>query len=151
MVGEGAADTTLPQFFIDSEKDLPAHSSGCEVVAMIKSAEPWHGNNFAIRICILRSDKACRSLLVQAKMSPVLVIVTNLIGHEAFHMALIQYDQTIEQVSAAVADPSLSNTVLPRTSEQTDRTSRTNLSLSVRGMGSILRNIKPCQMHFPSV
>jgi hypothetical protein len=43
--------------------------------------------------------------------------VPDVIIHEALQMALIEHDHMVEQVPAAVADPTLDNAVLPRTSE----------------------------------
>ena len=84
---------------------------------MMQPAEPWHRDNFAALVRTFRRLTACRSLLAQAEMRPVVVIVTDVLVHQAFQMPFIENDDLIEQIPAAVADPSLSNTVLPWTSE----------------------------------
>ena len=58
-----------------------------------------------------------RGLFVQTTMRPIRVVITEVLDHEAFQMALIEYDDVIEQVAPTGADPTLRNTVLPRTAE----------------------------------
>ena len=55
-----------------------------------------------------------RGLFVQTTMRPIRVVITEVLDHEAFQMALIEYDDVIEQVAPTGADPTLRNTVLPR-------------------------------------
>ena len=50
-------------------------------------------------------------------MLSVLVVVTDLLAHQAFQMAFVENDDMVEQVAAAVAGPSLRDTVLPWTPE----------------------------------
>ena len=50
-------------------------------------------------------------------MCSILVVVTDVLIHQAFQMPLIEDDHMVKQIAAAVADPPLGNTVLPRTSE----------------------------------
>jgi len=48
-------------------------------------------------------------------MCPILVVVTDILSKQPFQMPLVQDDDMIQQVSAAAANPSLGNAVLPRT------------------------------------
>ena len=50
-------------------------------------------------------------------MRSVVVIVTDVLSHQAFQMPFIENDNMVEEIPAAVSDPTLSNTVLPRTAE----------------------------------
>jgi len=50
-------------------------------------------------------------------MRPVVMVVADVLGHEALEMPLIEHDDMIEQVSAAVADEALGDAVLPGTAE----------------------------------
>src|SRR5580698_7245422 len=50
-------------------------------------------------------------------MSSVLVVITDVFIHQAFQMPFVENDHVVEHVPAAVAYPSLGNTILPRTSE----------------------------------
>ena len=84
---------------------------------MMEAAEPWHGDNFAVGACILRCHTASWSLLVEPKMRPVVMVVIDVLIHKALHMPLIERDHMIEQIPAAVAYPTLGDTVLPRTVE----------------------------------
>jgi hypothetical protein len=58
------------------------------------------------------------SLLVQAEMSPVIVVVTNVLIHQPFQMPLIENDHMIEQITTATAYEALGHAILPRALEQ---------------------------------
>jgi len=48
---------------------------------------------------------------------PVVVVVADVLSHEALEMPFVEYDDVIEQVPAATADKAFCDSVLPRTSE----------------------------------
>jgi N-acyl-D-aspartate/D-glutamate deacylase len=50
-------------------------------------------------------------------MRSVVVVVADVLGHQALKMAFVEDDDVIEQVSAAVADEAFGNAVLPRAAE----------------------------------
>ena len=50
-------------------------------------------------------------------MCLLIVVVADVLIHKALEMPFIYSDYMVEQVAAAAADPALSSTVLPRTSE----------------------------------
>ena len=56
----------------------------------------------------------CRSSLLQRKMCSVIVVITDVLAHQAFQMPFVEHDYMVEQITPAVADPTLSNPVLPR-------------------------------------
>jgi len=56
-------------------------------------------------------------LLLQTEKRPVVVVVTHVLVHQAFQMPFIENDHVVKQIVAAVADPALGDTVLPRTAE----------------------------------
>lgn len=58
-----------------------------------------------------------RSSLRQREMCSVVVIVANVLAHQAFHVPLIRNNQMVEQVSTSVTNPMLCNPILPRASE----------------------------------
>jgi hypothetical protein len=93
-----SADTALPH----SSGVLKMVGSGCEIVAMVQTAKSWHGDYPAICLCIISCDPTCRSLLLQSKMSPVFVIITDVLSHEALEMLLVEHDHMIQQVSSEV-------------------------------------------------
>src|SRR5665213_4586039 len=109
--------TPLPQFSSALTSDSCSSSSGSDVVAMMQPAEPWHRYDLIVAAGILLRFTTHWRSLVQSKMSPVLVIITNVSGHKAFQMPLIEHDHIVEQIPAAVANPALGDTVLPRASE----------------------------------
>ena len=86
------------------------------VVSMMQTAEPRHGDDFAgpLAFCCLTTT---RSLLAQAQMRPVVVVITDELIHEPFQMPFIHNDHVVEQIPAAGANPTFCDTILPRTSE----------------------------------
>jgi hypothetical protein len=50
-------------------------------------------------------------------MCSIFVAVADVFIHQPFQMPLIDHDYVVEQVSSAATNPSLSDSVLPRTSE----------------------------------
>ena len=89
------------------------YGSGGKLVAMVQAAEPWERENLATRGRILRHRAACGSLLVQAQMSPVIVVVADVLVYQALQVAFIENDHMIEQIAAAASDESFGNAVLP--------------------------------------
>ena len=79
----------------------------------MQTAQSWHGNNFALRFWIRFHLASCRRLLCQSEMSPIFMVVIDVLVQEALQMALIQHDHVVEQVTAAVADKALRDSVLP--------------------------------------
>lgn len=50
-------------------------------------------------------------------MCSILVFVADVLGHKAFQMTFVEYNDMVEEIPTAVADESFGNTVLPRASE----------------------------------
>jgi len=101
----------------NSQLDVRSISSGGEIVAMMQAAEPWHRDDLAICTMICFCFTTGRRSLRQCKMRSILVVVANIIAHEAFQMPLIQDDHMVEQITAAVSDKTFGNAVLPWTAE----------------------------------
>src|ERR1039458_7148669 len=84
---------------------------------MMQTAKPWHGYDFAtcagIVFCLTTGRRSFR----QGKMRSVVVIITDVIIHKAFQMALVEHDHMVEKVAAAVPNPALGDAVLPPTSK----------------------------------
>jgi hypothetical protein len=55
--------------------------SGGEVVAMVQATDSQHGHDPASRIGALQCFTVCRSSLLQREMRPVVVVVTDVLGH----------------------------------------------------------------------
>ncbi len=73
--------------------------SGSDIVSMMQTAEPRHGNSFCIQCCVLLGFSLSRRLLAQSEMRPVLVVVVDIIIHESFQVALVENDDVIEQIA----------------------------------------------------
>ena len=81
-----AGHTSPPVTFNYAERD----GSGRQIVAMMQAAESRHRDDFGSDRRAFCPLSACRSLLLQPEMRSVIVVVTNVFGHEPFQMALIQ-------------------------------------------------------------
>jgi len=55
-------------------------------------------------------------LLRQPETGSVLVIVANVVGHQALQMTFIQHNHMIKQVATAISNESLGYSILPGTS-----------------------------------
>ena len=55
-----------------------------------------------------------RRILGEPEVGSVLMVIPDVLGHEAFQMAFVQNDHMIQQISAAASHPALGNSVLPR-------------------------------------
>jgi hypothetical protein len=88
-----------------------------KIVAMMQATKARHGNNLCTHRCAHLSFPARWSFLCQAQMSPVIVVITNVLVHEPFQVALVQNDHMVEQIAPAVADEPLGYAVLPRTAK----------------------------------
>ena len=80
---------------------------------MMQATKPWRRHNLAACVMTLRHFSARRSLLAQTKVGSVLVVVTDVLIHEALQMPLIENDHVVEQIAAAVTNPALGDAVLP--------------------------------------
>ncbi len=93
-------------------RDVRSSSSGCQIVPMMRTAEPGHRNNPATHIGLPNCLATGRCSLCQCKVSPILVVITKVLVHEPLQMPFIENDHMVEQIPAAVANPASSNTVL---------------------------------------
>jgi hypothetical protein len=98
-------------------RDVQRISSGCQIVTMMKTSEPWHRCNLAtgtgILICLTPAGRSLR----QREMRSVFMVITNVFADQAFQMPFVENNHMVKQVPSAIANPTLCNTVLPRTSE----------------------------------
>ncbi len=84
---------------------------------MMETAEPWHRQDLMAAALILPCGMTRRRFLRQREMRPVLVIIADVLVHQTFQMPLVQDRHMIEQITAAVVDPTFGNAILPRTSK----------------------------------
>lgn len=69
---------------------------------MVQTAEPGNGCDTAPRIRTLLDFTTGRCFLRQRKMSSILMIVTDVLIHQAFQMMLIHNDDVVELQSVPV-------------------------------------------------
>ena len=98
-------------------KYLRSSGSGGQVVAMMQTAHPWHRYYSATCIGVAHCRATGRRSFPQREMRPVVVMVADILAHQPFQMPSIENDHMVEEIPAAVADPTLGDTVLPRASE----------------------------------
>jgi hypothetical protein len=87
------------------------------MIAMMQATQPWHRYDPAIHTELARCLTASRGALPQREVCAVVVIVTDVLVHQAFQMPFIHDERMVDQIPAAVANPALGYAVLPRTSE----------------------------------
>jgi hypothetical protein len=81
---------------------------------MMQTAKTRQGQNAAALASALLRRPAPRRFFPKAKMRQVLVIIADIVFHEAFQMVFVKHDHMAEQVPAAVADEAFRDSVLPR-------------------------------------
>ena len=79
---------------------------------MMQAAEPRHRNHLRIDRRSHLDLPASGSFLVQTEMSSIVMIVEDVLVHEALEMAFIQNDDLIEQIPAAGTDEAFRYTIL---------------------------------------
>jgi hypothetical protein len=104
--------------FVDAARRVA--DSGGQIVAVPadlsrSTGSSWHGYDPTTRIGILRSRKTRRGSLLQREIGSIFMVVTDVFVHRPFQMPVIHHDHTVDQITAAVANPALGNSVLPRT------------------------------------
>ena len=84
---------------------------------MMEAAESRDRHDAATRVGAPCGHSSERCLLRKTKMSPVVMVVADIFGHETLEMPLVEPNHVIEQIPAAVAKEALGHTVLPWTAE----------------------------------
>ena len=85
------------------------------MIAVVQSTQAFLRNYPTLRG---GTHSACRRLLAEPKMRSVVMVIGNILGEQPLQMAFVQRDHVVEQLTAAAADPALSHTILPRTSNR---------------------------------
>jgi len=101
-----------PQFIFDSEAICSKRTSGGQIVTMMQTGKPWSRYDSTVCIRGPGSFTARWRFLCRRKMHSLLVVVTDVLIHQAFQMPFVHYHRMVEHISAAVTDPVLGNTVL---------------------------------------
>ena len=73
-------------------QDTRNENSGSQFVTMMQAPEPGHGYDPATCIRICRGDSTLGRLLLQCEMCPVVVVITDVLTHQAFQMGLVEHD-----------------------------------------------------------
>ena len=84
---------------------------------MMNTAKPWHGYNTATFVGAFLGLTVSGRFLRQREVRPVVLIVADVVIHQAFQMAFVQNNHMVKQIASTVANPTFCNAVLPRTSE----------------------------------
>lgn len=84
---------------------------------MVGATDSRHGHDFAVRVCIRRGHPTRGRSLLQREVSPVLVIIANVGGHQPFQMPFVEHDDMIKQIPSVTPNPAFCNAVLPRASK----------------------------------
>ena len=82
---------------------------------MVQAADSRHGNEPVTYLSALCRFTTRRSSLCQCKVCSVVVVIADVLVHQAFQVRFVEHDDVVKQIPAAVANPALRNPVLPRT------------------------------------
>ena len=83
-------------------------------IAMVQATESRMRKNATLP---RRANSATGGLLSQSQMGAIVVIIPDVLSHEAFQMAFVQNDHMIQQISTAASHPALGHSILPRTTK----------------------------------
>jgi hypothetical protein len=83
----------------------------------MQTTESRQGDNLVDTPRRGRCHSTTGSVLLQSEMSPVLVVITNVVLQQSSQVSLIQNNHVIEQVAPYAANPALRNSILPGTAE----------------------------------
>src|ERR1035441_4538358 len=83
----------------------------------MQTTESRQGDNLVDTPRRGRCNSTTGSVLPKSEMSPVLVVIRDVLSQQPSQVPLIENDHVIEQVPPHTANPALSNAVLPRTAE----------------------------------
>ena len=97
--------------------EVQSSASSGQIVTMMQTAKSWHGNDQTASARALFCLTIGRRTLRKQEIRSILVIVRNVLVPQSPQMTLIEDDHIVKQIPAAVANPALSNPVLPRTPE----------------------------------
>jgi len=71
----------------------------------MQAAESRHRDDFAPGLKAIYRNTTGRRSFCQRKMSPTLMVIADVLIHEAYQMAFIENDHMVEQIAEAVANP----------------------------------------------
>src|SRR6516164_1108645 len=71
------------------------------MITMMQPANTRQGDDTASCAGTLLDQPLARRLFRQTKMRPVLVIIADVVNHEAFQMAFVEHDHMIKQFATA--------------------------------------------------
>src|ERR1700692_1640988 len=76
-------------------------SSGSTIVAMMQATQPWHRCHIVTDAASFPRFATRGRSLFQREMCAILVIIADIVVHQAFQMALIENNHVVEQIPAA--------------------------------------------------
>src|SRR5271157_3503933 len=97
-------------------RDARSNSSGGQTVTVMQATKSWHGYDWATYIRVFLWFATRRCSLCEREMCSVVVVVKDVCVQQP-QLSFIQDDHMVKQIPAAIAHPTLGNTVLPWASE----------------------------------
>lgn len=86
-----------PLAFVNSLKNLRNESSGGQIVTMMQAAKSWHGYDSAISGGIRLIFTIRRGSLIQRKVRPVVMVVTNILAHQSFQVSFVEHYHVVSK------------------------------------------------------
>src|SRR5271156_2820911 len=99
------------------KKKYRSYSSSGQVVTVMQAAKFGRRYDPVAHTAVLGWYTTRRSVLVQCGMRSIFVVVADVLVQQAFQMPFIRNDHVVKEIPAAIANPTLANTVLPWTLE----------------------------------
>ena len=72
---------------------------------MMQATKPWHGDDLAACIMIDLGFTPRRRSLCQSEMRSVLVVIADVLRHQAFQMLFVEHNDVVEQIAAVITEP----------------------------------------------
>ncbi len=94
-------------------KGLKARTPSCGTFVAVMKPSKTRPRRDSSSPCDARSQFRC--LLLKSPVGPILVVILNVGRKQPLQMRIVNGDRMVQQFAPATADPTLSDTVLPRT------------------------------------
>ena len=113
-------DANLPGLRSKLDRDgdsLPVAHSGGDHVTVMQPTESRQRDDLARAWRHRRCNSTSGRVLPQSKMSPVFVVIVDVVFQQSSQVPLVQNDHVVEQIPTHTSDPTLGDAVLPGTSK----------------------------------
>src|SRR5664279_3874176 len=115
-----SGDANLPGLRSKLDRDgdsLPVAHSGGDHVTVMQPTESRQRDDLARAWRHRRCNSTSGRVLPQSKMSPVFVVIVDVVFQQSSQVPLVQNDHVVEQIPTHTSNPALGNAILPGTAK----------------------------------